>query len=161
MQLIFLATNYKNLKIMEYDDNHSEEYLQDEHVEDLIYDIFNYTEEEIHRIIADYELRIPYKDAVERLAFTIFQGDMTKFKLLDYFFENFNQTNKSFTDLTKFNQIFYFLNEKEKVSKDRYKELVLKRYSFEYNGRDIKGETSTHQKTLENLEILFNESHKE
>ncbi|WP_313030204.1 hypothetical protein [Soonwooa sp.] len=138
------------------DDDHIGDYLQDDYIENLIYDRFAYTEEELHKIIADYESKIPYKNEIDRIAFTLFSGEMTRLKLLDYFIDNFNQTNKSFTDLTKFNQIFYFLNKYQKISKERYKQLVSKKYNFDYGRRDIKGETLTHQTTLKNLEILFN-----
>lgn len=144
---------------MDFDNEQIEDDLQADYIENLIFETFGYTEVELENIIAKYESKIPYKNNDERNAFTLFNGDMTKLKLLDYLNENFNQRNKSFTELTKFNQIFYFLNEKVKISKERYKDLVLERYNFNYDGRDIKGETDSHQKTLVNLEIYFKESY--
>jgi hypothetical protein len=144
---------------MDFDDDHIQDYLEADYIENLIFETFGYTEEELQNIISKYESKIPYNNKDERTAFTLFNGDMTKLDLLDYFNENFNQRNKSFTELTKFNQIFFYFNKVEKISQERYKELVFERYTFNYLGRDIRGETNSHQKTLHNLEIHFKTSH--
>ena len=146
---------------MDFDDDHLHDYLEDDYIANVIFETFGYTEEELQNIITKYESKIPYKNNDERNAFTLFNGDMTKLKLLDYLNDNFNQKNKSFTELTKFNQIFFYFNKVEKISQERYKDLVLERFNFNYLGRDIRGETDSHQKTLRNLEIYFTTSHQE
>lgn len=144
-----------------YDDDHRSEYLQDEYIENLIFELFGYGMDDLQEIVIDYENRIPCKEEDEKIAFRLFSGDMEKLDLMDYFNENLVGNNKDFNELTKFNQIYSYFKQSQNLHKLTYKLFVLKRYGFDYNKSDIKGETEQHQKMLSNLEKLYKNRKKE
>lgn len=82
--------------------------------------------------------------------------------LLKYLAENFTSTNKRFTELTKFNQIYRFLNKGKvyNIEHTSYKQIVNKLFDFNYHRREIKGETEKHQIQLEKIEKNYYESKK-
>ncbi|MHA6697044.1 hypothetical protein [Chryseobacterium sp. A321] len=99
---------------------------------------------------------IPYTG--DNTIYTIaFLGDDYKLKLFQYLADNFTGYGRRFTDLTKFNQIFFYLNYSEKLPKELYKKWVIDFCGFDYGDREIKGKTETHQTTLSNLEKQFKE----
>ena len=82
--------------------------------------------------------------------------------LLKYLSENFTSTDKRFNDLTKYNQIYRFLNEGRdyNIEHRAYKILINKLFGFEYLNREIKGQTQKHLTQLENLALNYNNSKK-
>lgn len=59
---------------MDFDDDHIQDYLEADYIENLIFETFGYTEEELQNIISKYESKIPYNNKDERTAFTLFNG---------------------------------------------------------------------------------------
>lgn len=82
--------------------------------------------------------------------------------LLKYLSENFTSTDKRFNDLTKYNQIYRFLNEGRdyNIEHRAYKNLIKEMFDFDYLNREIKGETQKHQTQLENLSKNYHNSKK-
>jgi hypothetical protein len=73
--------------------------------------------------------------------------------LLKFLSENFTSTDKRFNDLTKYNQIYRFLNEGRdyNIEHRAYKLIIKELFGFDYLNREIKGQTQKHQTQLENL----------
>ena len=121
---------------------------------------------------ADIENRKPnnintfskYPEVIQKNANSFFRGKIELIELLIFLSENFYSTNKKTNDLTKFNQIFAhfnskyaeFFKERGNFDKNAYKNLVFHLFGFDYNGRDIKGETLKHLEQLENLAEEYN-----
>lgn len=99
-----------------------------------------------------------YDEVTYRLADEVFSGDFSKLELLKYFSENFFVTAKKFTDLTKYNQIYFFLNSGAKIPQTPYKKLIKEMFGFDYENREIKGITDSHQINLENKYKDFKKS---
>lgn len=78
--------------------------------------------------------------------------------LLKYLSENFTSTDKRFNDLTKYNQIYRFLNEGRdyNIEHRAYKKLIKELFSFDYGNSEIKGQTQKHITQLENLALNYN-----
>ena len=75
----------------------------------------------MQNIITKYESKIPYKNNDERNAFTLFNGDMTKLKLLDYLNDNFN---------IRMNEISHYI-EYKRIDENEYKILNINDLSVE------------------------------
>lgn len=105
-----------------------------------------------------------YPEVIQKNANSFFRGKIELIELLIFLSENFYSTNKKTNDLTKFNQIFAYFNskyaeffkERGNFDKNAYKNLVFHLFGFDYNGRDIKGETLKHLEQLENLAEEYN-----
>lgn len=82
--------------------------------------------------------------------------------LLKYLSENFTSSYKRFNDLTKYNQIYRFLNEGRdyNIEHRAYKNLIKELFDFDYFDREIKGQTQKHLTQLENLALNYNNSKK-
>ena len=103
----------------------------------------------------DKKQNVQYDDEILKLADEVFSGDTSKLELLKYLSDNFTVTAKNFTDLTKYNQIYFYLNRTEKIPQNPYKRLIKKVFDFDYNNSEIKGRTETHQITLQNKYLNF------
>ncbi|TYT28262.1 hypothetical protein [Elizabethkingia anophelis] len=95
---------------------------------------------------------------LNKLVNIVFGGDENLYKLLIYFSENFTSTRKDFNDLTKYNQIYRYFNNllDHNIEHRAYKELIKLTFKFDYEQREIKGETTKHIEQLEKLESIFN-----
>lgn len=82
--------------------------------------------------------------------------------LLKYLSENFTSTDKRFNDLTKYNQIYRFFNERKdyNIEHRAFKKQVKELFDFDYHDRQIKGETQKHQTQLKNLAVKYKDSRK-
>ena len=89
------------------------------------------------------EKTLEEKDS-NKLGISVFLGDTDRFNLFKYLCDNFEVNRPSFTDLTKYNQIYTFLNYSKKIAKEPYKKLVLELYGFDYKKREVKGDTANH-----------------
>ncbi len=90
----------------------------------------------------------------KNLITAVFGGDDERYQLFRYLCENFHDADTRFTDLTKFNQIYRFLNEGQEynINMNAYKELVYIDYGFNYGDRDIRAEVQKHMLTLQKLQ---------
>lgn len=90
------------------------------------------------------------------------QQNQIDINLLKYLSENFTSTDKRFNDLTKYNQIYRFLNEGRdyNIEHRAYKNLIKELFNFDYGNREIKGQTQKHLTQLENLETNYSNSKK-
>ncbi len=82
--------------------------------------------------------------------------------LLKYLSENFTSSYKRFNDLTKYNQIYRFLNEGRdyNIEHRAYKNLIKELFNFDYLNREISMGTQKHLTQLENLALNYNNSKK-
>lgn len=101
-----------------------------------------------------------YSDDVMKMANLVFFGEWKTLDILYYLNDNFDCEAKNFTQLTKFNQIYFFLNRSLQdsggtVPKGSYKSLIKRLFKFEYDSSDVKGYTEKHQITLGNLLKAF------
>ena len=94
---------------------------------------------------------------IQNLSLEAFLGNSDTLYLFKYLCENFYGSGARFTELTKYNQIFFFLNYQENLPKEPFKKLVNEIYGFNYGNSEIKGETKKHQTTLNNLSKLYKE----
>ena len=94
-------------------------------------------------------------DKITDLAKIVFDYDLEKLDLLKYIAENFKGKRINFTDLTKFNQIYYFFHNINPVPQLQYKQLIYELYGFEYDNREIKGKTEKHQISINKLSQEF------
>lgn len=94
--------------------------------------------------------------------FIIQQKNQIDINLLKYLSENFSSTDKRFNELTKYNQIYRFLNEGRdyNIEHRAYKNLIKELFHFDYLNREIKGETPKHLTQLENLSLIYYNSKK-
>lgn len=83
--------------------------------------------------------------------------------LLKYLSENFTSTDKRFSDLTRYNQIYRFLNEGRDYNLEHraYKKLIKDLFGFDYLNREIsKVQTPKHLTQLETLALNYHNSQK-
>ena len=96
--------------------------------------------------IPEFEDKI--NEEVQKIIINNFTVD--QFSDLMYLVENFEGNNIRFTDLTKFNQIYYYFYN-TKITQSDYKRLVKLKFNFDYNDRVIKGKNDNNQIKLDNL----------
>ncbi|HFK5582661.1 TPA: hypothetical protein ACG0AV_002599 [Elizabethkingia anophelis] len=101
-------------------------------------------------------------ETLNKLINIIFCGDYSLYELLIYFSENFTSTRADFKDLTKYNHIYRYFNNllDYNIEHRAYKELIKLTFNFDYEHREIKGETIKHIEQLEKLESIFNNNRK-
>ncbi|MCE3076735.1 hypothetical protein [Chryseobacterium gwangjuense] len=96
---------------------------------------------------------------LQQMINVVFSGDGDMVNLLKYFSDNFTSTYKKFTNLTKYNQIYYYFNVDDiKIEQAAYKRLIMLLFEFDYKKSEIKGVSPKHQMTLDNLKISYNNS---
>ncbi len=105
---------------------------------------------------ATEKINIETPDNILKIANVVFSAETKNLELLKYFVENFSGYRKDFTELTKFNQIYFYFNYLQKVPKQPYQKLIMEMFGFDYENSEIKGENLTHQTTLKNLHVNFN-----
>lgn len=119
----------------------------------------------IDNVVANFHLTMKtfnsYKPSVDTkkrdLITTLFGGDEDTYQLFRYLCENFHDADARFTDLTKFNQIYRFLNQGREfnINMNAFKELVFIDCGFDYEDRQISAEMPKHMLTLHKLRIIF------
>ncbi|TDX82764.1 hypothetical protein [Epilithonimonas xixisoli] len=82
--------------------------------------------------------------------------------LLKYLSDNFTSSGIRFNELTKYNQIYRFLNEGRdyNIEHRAYKNLIKDLFNFDYLNREISMGTQKHLTQLENLALNYNNSKK-
>lgn len=109
----------------------------------------------VQKSISDFvnfsEFEIEKKDEIQKIIINNFTDE--QFSDFIYLVENFEGNNKRFSDLTKFNQIYYYFYD-IKIPHSDYKRLVKLIYDFDYNSSEIKGENEKHQKRFLNIRNL-------
>ncbi len=96
-----------------------------------------------------------FSENIIKIANIVFSADTEKLELLRYFEENFSGYRNDFTDLTKYNQIYFYFNFIQKIPKKPYQLLIKELFGFDYGKSEIKGENEVHQTTLKNLHSNF------
>lgn len=99
-----------------------------------------------------------YTKKINQLADEVFSADKEKLSLLEYLADNFSSSANNFTELTKYNQIYFYLNRQNKYStipQAPYKKLIKEMFGFDYGKSEIKGETPKHQTQLRNKALYF------
>lgn len=93
---------------------------------------------------------------VNSKSISLFEGNQNLLKLSDYLNENFNPSDGRVKPTTKYNQIYFLLrNYTEEFNQRNYIVFVQECYCKNYSPSRINGSNANHQKTLKNLQLLF------
>lgn len=96
------------------------------------------------------------KSSINSKFISLFEGNQNLLKLSDYLNENFNPSDGRVKPTTKYNQMYFLLsNYTEEFNEKNYIVFVQECYNKNYNPSRINGLNINHQKTLKNLQLIF------
>ena len=101
------------------------------------------------------------KKDYDKKTLSLFKGQTELIELFYYLVENFEIEDNRATKSTKFNQLYFYINDcsdSSNLNKSTYKEFIQEHFLKTYNPIRINGNNQEHQFAIENIAKIFNKN---